>query len=470
MAEDFLNASKFAYVGLGFLIQAAIGQKPGISIGDFAISAAAPANLTITIGAGSIYAMEAIDANAYSTLGTDANQIMKQGILIAPKTIAITPPTTSGFEQYYLVEIGFNEADADPIVPPYFNTADPEVPLNGANNSGNQQPVIRQNHAVVSLKAGAAAAVGNAIIPTPDIGFSGMWVVRVINGQTQITSASWFPYSGAPLFPSLESLFGLFQQVIPVSTTYFVNNATGSDTTGSGSAQFPWATITHALAVVATYNLGGNTVTIQLGLTGVVYPGPGGFSAPSNGTLIIRGDPAAQASYIISGTPAAGSPVIQPVAGTLNLTGLTVQNLSTAANTIAVGAVNSTLLLQNVTITTNSANASGLVAASGANAGIGAGCIFAGNATAAVSAENGGTVGQTASTSTSGSPAYSVATVLVTRGGVYSVAATGLSWTGTPTGTRFAVSLNGVISTLGGGASYFPGTVAGTPVTGGQYT
>lgn len=40
---------------------------------------------------------------------------------------------------------------------------------------------------------------------------------------------------------------------------------------------------------------------------------------------------------------------------------------------------------------------------------------------------------------------------------------------GTITGTRYAVALNAVINTIGGGASFFPGNVSGTTATGGQY-
>lgn len=39
----------------------------------------------------------------------------------------------------------------------------------------------------------------------------------------------------------------------------------------------------------------------------------------------------------------------------------------------------------------------------------------------------------------------------------------------TVTGTRYSATLNGVISVAGGGANYFPGTVAGATATGGQY-
>lgn len=66
-----------------------------------------------------------------------------------------------------------------------------------------------------------------------------------------------------------------------------------------------------------------------------------------------------------------------------------------------------------------------------------------------------------------GSPAWAVAFVGVLSGGLVSTA--GTTFSGTTTGARYAVSLNGIINTFGSGASYFPGNAAGTTATGGQY-
>jgi hypothetical protein len=49
------------------------------------------------------------------------------------------------------------------------------------------------------------------------------------------------------------------------------------------------------------------------------------------------------------------------------------------------------------------------------------------------------------------------------------VAAALCTFTGAATGKRYDVTENGVISTAGGGANYFPGNAAGTTATGGQY-
>lgn len=66
-----------------------------------------------------------------------------------------------------------------------------------------------------------------------------------------------------------------------------------------------------------------------------------------------------------------------------------------------------------------------------------------------------------------GTPAFSTAFALSTQNSF--VLGAGAGFSGAATGTRYSATLNGVIDTLGGGASYFPGNVAGSTATGGQY-
>ncbi len=65
------------------------------------------------------------------------------------------------------------------------------------------------------------------------------------------------------------------------------------------------------------------------------------------------------------------------------------------------------------------------------------------------------------------SPALSNVGIFVTGGFVYSGG--GTTWTGTTTGVRYSVDLNGVIYTEGGGANFYPGDTPGTTNTGGEY-
>ena len=66
-----------------------------------------------------------------------------------------------------------------------------------------------------------------------------------------------------------------------------------------------------------------------------------------------------------------------------------------------------------------------------------------------------------------GTPAFSIETVLSQGGVVY---INGNTFSGAATGTRYLANNNGVIYTNAGGATYLPGSVAGSTATGGQYT
>jgi hypothetical protein len=69
-----------------------------------------------------------------------------------------------------------------------------------------------------------------------------------------------------------------------------------------------------------------------------------------------------------------------------------------------------------------------------------------------------------------GTPAYASAFVHALNGGaIQSPASAPAVFTGSAVGPRYVATQNGVINTYGGGASYFPGSVAGSVSTGGIY-
>lgn len=68
----------------------------------------------------------------------------------------------------------------------------------------------------------------------------------------------------------------------------------------------------------------------------------------------------------------------------------------------------------------------------------------------------------------SGSPNFAGAFAGAARNGTLRAASSTYTG-GTPTGSRYNASLNAVIYTAGGGATYFPGDAAGSTATGGQY-
>jgi hypothetical protein len=73
---------------------------------------------------------------------------------------------------------------------------------------------------------------------------------------------------------------------------------------------------------------------------------------------------------------------------------------------------------------------------------------------------------QSATWTTSGTVSRGVFAWATNGGKIYAFANT---LTGSVTGQRYVASLNGVVTSNGGGASYFPGSTAGSTGTGGQY-
>jgi hypothetical protein len=68
----------------------------------------------------------------------------------------------------------------------------------------------------------------------------------------------------------------------------------------------------------------------------------------------------------------------------------------------------------------------------------------------------------------SGTPAWSSAGWFADRAGI--IIASGMTFSGSATGKRYESDMNSILYTNGSGANYFPGSVAGTTSTGGQYS
>lgn len=202
---DILNAGKFAMVGQAYQNRAILGTNTVVS--GLACTPTTPtADLNVHINVGSIYQMDPTDATAYGDLGTDNNNIVKQGILPTPLTLAITPPVTAGFSQVFLVQAILNDLDAGSLVLSYFNSVPPNTPFAGPANSGTSNFTTRTCPCVIALKAGTAAATGSQTTPSPDAGYVGLFAVTVANGQTQIISTNIVQTPTSPFFPTLPSV------------------------------------------------------------------------------------------------------------------------------------------------------------------------------------------------------------------------------------------------------------------------
>jgi hypothetical protein len=212
---DILQTNKFGLQGLARFTQAVLGSSTVIA-GLTCTPTTPTASLQVNVGAGTIYQMDPTDASAYGSLGIDNTNIMKQGILASPAVLTITPPSTSGFSQVYLVEAILNDADGGAMVESYFNSANPLVPFAGPSNSGSSNFSTRTSVCAIALKAGNPASTGTQVAPSPDAGYVALYTITVANGQTQITSTSIAQLASAPFFPTLPQVPAQVQQGIYV--------------------------------------------------------------------------------------------------------------------------------------------------------------------------------------------------------------------------------------------------------------
>ena len=251
------------------------------------------------------------------------------------------------------------------------------------------------------------------------------------------------------------------REVLTSDRTYYVR-ADGDDSNDgrSNTSGGAFKTIQKAVDVVGALDCSIYQVTVQVGAgthAGVILPITlgakppllqGDVSTPSNVTISAAGIciTAAGAKWSIGGikvTSSGSSGVFADKGAAITIVG-----------DVEVGAVTT----------------SGIVAQFGATIEVQADLEFSGGAFSAIAALIGGNiyVSGTRTITISGAPTFN-AFVRSSRVSSITIPSSTVTITGSATGGRYTVDANAVIHTAGGGASYFPGTVAGSLTTGGQY-
>ena len=234
---------------------------------------------------------------------------------------------------------------------------------------------------------------------------------------------------------------------------------TGSDANNGLASGTPFLTIQHAINVVQSLDLNGFTVTIQLAdgtyTAGAIVSG----AFTGSGTVIINGDSSTPSNVIISAATCFN----------VNNGGIiTIQNCKLVSTANALQAATGGIIYTGVGIVFGAATTAHIYADDGGRIIVNGNYTINGGAAAhlsctflsEISLSSGITV------TVSGTPAFSAAFAVAQNA---TIAAQGISFSGSATGTRYSAFLNGVIFTNGGGSSYFPGSLAGTTTTGGQY-
>jgi hypothetical protein len=478
---DVLLTNKNTMTALGMALQAIIGGSTWVD--GLACTPTSPASLQVKVAQGSIYSTGNIDGTAYGSISSDTtHQIVKQGIVLGNTLFTITVPSTSGQSINYLIQAEYQDVDGGSTVLPYYNSSNPAVAYNGPNNTGVSQNTVRQGSCILSLKAGASATTGTQVTPTPDAGFTGLWVVTCANGATSITSGNISLYSGSssatgstsawegPFIPEkLNDKISIATgdlRYMPIgggtSRTRLTNNTTfnvattGNDSTGNGTSGTPWATIQHAVNVLMnSYDLAGFTAIISVaagtytGNTTITGPFTGG------GLAVIQG----VSSPVLSNT----ADTVSVFSGaSVQLAGLTIQ--SSAGNGIHISQEGAVSFGTGMNFGA-CALAQILCEFDGLLNTIGNSYTISGGGTNHINLKNGGNFdcnsGSSATATITGSPTFSGAFINAQSCGTALIV--NYTWSGSITGAAYSATLNGVIQGITG----LPGS-AGSTASGGE--
>jgi hypothetical protein len=268
-----------------------------------------------------------------------------------------------------------------------------------------------------------------------------------------------------------DGAWGNTREVITANRTYYVRYD-GSDSNDglSISSAGAFLTIQHAIDIASSLDLGNYTVTIQITSNtwneNLILK-----SFVGSGSIVLIGDETTPSNVTISTTlGAAGTGIItaDSVSGLYEIRGVKLTSATTSKSGL-LATNNSVIKFQNIEFGSLGTNGYHLTAQDGAVISATGNYTITGGATYHCAAIQGGLIRINGRTITiSGTPAF--ATAFIYASNVSAIRAMSMIFSGSATGTRYVCETNSVVYTQGGGASYFPGSVAGSIATGGQYT
>lgn len=298
--------------------------------------------------------------------------------------------------------------------------------------------------------------------------------LTIVRGQEGTTALSWLAGDLADHFVTAGSLnsfanAALTRTRLQSALILYVSNA-GNDSNNGLTSGTPFLTLQHAVNVAyQNYDAALSTVTIQCadgtyaGFTiGGALTGIGGA-----GTLIIQGNVGTPANVIIS-APASNC-VTASFGSQVTLTGVTLTATGSGQVGNAVLSANGAIVYIGASVVFGACGQyhlytedQGLIAGASAY-------TISGNAVAHWASDAGTTNLSGITITLTGSPVFSGTFAIASNAGRIKCPGNTFSGSAGAVTVRYSAVSNGVINTGGGGATYIPGTSAGSVATGGQY-
>jgi hypothetical protein len=197
---DVLSIQRNTMIALGYLAQTTLGQTTVAE--GLACVPTQPTSMSVSVGPGSLTQFGVVDSSPFGSLpALPATSLVRIGVNLNSTGFTVSGPTSSGQSISYLLQASLLEADATPVVLPYYNADNPAQPYSGPSNSGATQFTQRLQTVQLSLKAGPAVATGTAAVPPVDAGWVGLYVITVGFGQSSVVASNISPLPTAPFLP-----------------------------------------------------------------------------------------------------------------------------------------------------------------------------------------------------------------------------------------------------------------------------
>jgi hypothetical protein len=199
-AFDMLSGWNDMLVALGILAGDCLAGSAGASVPPVVtgFTAAPGSGLSVALGPGVVYALAALDAANYGPLGTNTALVIHQGAVAVQTVQLTTSGLSSGQSQWALIEVAYAQVDdvaaSDPDggILPYYNSANPSIPLYGPAGSGGVLNTERRDTATIRVLYGAPSS-GTPVTPAPDSGYLPLYYVLLTYGQTSLTQGAIYP-------------------------------------------------------------------------------------------------------------------------------------------------------------------------------------------------------------------------------------------------------------------------------------
>lgn len=299
---------------------------------------------------------------------------------------------------------------------------------------------------VQTIVSGPSSGSGNRIVTSN--GTSG----RLIQESSIVVDAST---SALSLAGGGNILITGVREKLTAARTYYVRTDGSDSNTGLvDSAGGAFLTIQKAIDTVAELDVDGQSITIQV--RDGTYTGANTLkSFVGNSTALITGNTSTPANVVIS-TTSANCFTGNGVRGNWQVQGMTLQT-TTGGNCFSLD--NYTTVVSGTGIVFGACAGIHILSQTAARFTVGADYTISGGASNHILTQDLGTyICQTKTITLTGTPAF---TAFVNSRRFGEIIATGITFSGSATGSRYSVSNVGIIHTNGGGATYFPGDAAG---------